>query len=688
MWTPVFLFFLSLTYLLKTKKIIIITGSIDLIIFRKSQRVTEMKIGIRVKLIALLTVVALLPLIAAILTIAIGGRNLRSETIGQNILSVASSEATALGVSLKKDIEKLHVALQHNLTIIDELSGRDVEIPMEEVLRLESRWAEIEPSQKPLNDILSNEIALHLNLLQKNDPRFVEILVTDRFGQLAGATGKTTDFYQADEEWWNGVLHNSKGSIFIPEINYDKSSGVWAIDISFPIKDENQQMVGVVKGVLDISQWLGSDTRPIGDLEASLMLVIRGGVIIYRHDIEPLTQRASFWSGDISKGIAGWRVTPDHQIQAFVPIKLPRKFDELGIDVTEWILVLSIAEFKALGDVYRLSAIVLAIGLVIIGFIFLAGFLLADRGIIRRVRILGSAAKKVAKGDLTHRVDTRRLASRMKGQDEIDDLARDFNVMIRQIQSSHNTLRQANELKTNFIRIASHELRTPVSYILAMLNILRDSEDVEKLKHSLEMVALKTRRLDEIIGAMFKLMPDQRFGEQLHYTSLAVSDIIEEIYLDVLPFLEKRRQRLVVEPCSDLPRLQADREKLKDAIENLVMNAIKFTPDGGEVRIKPSRQLGDRISIKITDQGPGIPESDVPHLFEPFFSGGDVLKHSTGESGYQKRGMGLGLAIVRHFIEMQGGDVRVSSSPQGSSFVITIPIEPPMRDGRPHEPNK
>ena len=127
---------------------------------------------------------------------------------------------------------------------------------------------------------------------------------------------------------------------------------------------------------------------------------------------------------------------------------------------------------------------------------------------------------------------------------------------------------------------------------------------------------------------------------------------------------------------------------LYDVIENLVMNAIKFTPDGGVVEVAVGAELGGRVSIAVKDQGPGIPQIDLPHIFEPFFSGGEVLQHSTGRSGYEKRGMGLGLAIVRHFIQLHAGTVTVSAGKSGTVFAITIPIEPPPPQHRPERPGR
>jgi signal transduction histidine kinase len=158
-----------------------------------------------------------------------------------------------------------------------------------------------------------------------------------------------------------------------------------------------------------------------------------------------------------------------------------------------------------------------------------------------------------------------------------------------------------------------------------------------------------------------------------------ISSLLESVYTDCQPWIERRDQRLIVEPGDEGLTIQADESKLRDIVENLVMNGIKFTPDGGQVKIEVQKQLGGYISIEVTDQGPGIPESDRPHIFEPFYSGSDVLKHSTGKSGHGKKGMGLGLAIVKHFTDLHGGIVQFVTGQSGSTFIVQIPIEPPQR---------
>jgi signal transduction histidine kinase len=104
------------------------------------------------------------------------------------------------------------------------------------------------------------------------------------------------------------------------------------------------------------------------------------------------------------------------------------------------------------------------------------------------------------------------------------------------------------------------------------------------------------------------------------------------------------------------------------------MNAIKFTPDGGAITLSARRADG-AVEFRVADTGVGIPEGELPHVFERFFTTFDTIHHSTGSYEFGKRGMGIGLAIVKSFVEMHGGTVGVESSPgEGSTFWFTLPL--------------
>ncbi len=119
---------------------------------------------------------------------------------------------------------------------------------------------------------------------------------------------------------------------------------------------------------------------------------------------------------------------------------------------------------------------------------------------------------------------------------------------------------------------------------------------------------------------------------------------------------------------------EIDPAKVGDVLTNLLVNAIKFTPDGGSIVVAAGPEGDDRVRVRVTDTGVGVNPSDRAHLFEPFFTGYDTMHHSSGEYQFCKKGIGLGLCLVKSFVELHGGSVEfLSSSNQGSTFGFTLP---------------
>jgi signal transduction histidine kinase len=132
----------------------------------------------------------------------------------------------------------------------------------------------------------------------------------------------------------------------------------------------------------------------------------------------------------------------------------------------------------------------------------------------------------------------------------------------------------------------------------------------------------------------------------------------------------------MVELCLDeaLGSAEADPAKLADVFVNLIGNAIKFTPDGDTITLSGCSEGPDLVRFSVADKGKGIRPEDRPHVFEPFFTGYDTMHHSSGDYQYGKRGIGLGLCLVKTFVELHGGRVDCASHPgEGTIFTFTLP---------------
>jgi signal transduction histidine kinase len=256
------------------------------------------------------------------------------------------------------------------------------------------------------------------------------------------------------------------------------------------------------------------------------------------------------------------------------------------------------------------------------------------------------------------------------------------NRLLAELQTANAKLTEANRLKGAFIQVASHELNTPVSVVLGMIELWKISLGPEVSasdRHWVDRIGAAAQRLARTVDRMLKLVRSGEFGRSLERQMFAVEPLLRNTIDELAPYLVLRRQsvELAVEPA--LAPIDADRDKLSDAMVNLLANAIKFTPDGGTIRIGAGDEPGmpGWLRVRVSDEGAGIPAADQHYLFEPFFTSFDTLRHSSGDYQYGKRGIGLGLWLVKTFVELHGGRVEVASTPgQGSTFSLLLPRSP------------
>jgi signal transduction histidine kinase len=245
----------------------------------------------------------------------------------------------------------------------------------------------------------------------------------------------------------------------------------------------------------------------------------------------------------------------------------------------------------------------------------------------------------------------------------------------QELREANASLRAANELKEAFIRVASHELRTPLQILLGMTWLARRRPNLDEPTRRLLAGAEKggealARRVEELIA----MLAAGQFARPLRRRATDLAALLREGADDLRPFVEQRRQTLTLDLAPALGSLDLEPGKIADSVRHLLLNAIKFTPDGGAVRLAARRTTEGGAEIQVSDTGVGIDPDSLPHVFEPFFTAFDVTKHASGEFEFGRRGLGLGLSLVKAFVEMHGGRVSAASAPgRGSTFTITLP---------------
>jgi signal transduction histidine kinase len=244
-----------------------------------------------------------------------------------------------------------------------------------------------------------------------------------------------------------------------------------------------------------------------------------------------------------------------------------------------------------------------------------------------------------------------------------------------QLESANIELRQANDLKKAFIRVASHELRTPLTIVLGLSDLGRQTPGVPaQVAQWLERIYAGSIRLNERVDLMIKLLMADRFERTLVLRAVALAPLLHTVADDIMSFIQQRQQKLFVEAAADLGTIQVEEDKIRDCVFQLLVNAIKFTPDGGTIRLSARRLPQDGVEIQVADTGVGIDPASLARVFDPFFTRFDVSRHSSGICEFDRRGLGLGLSVVKAFVEMHGGRVKVESEVhRGSTFTITLP---------------
>jgi signal transduction histidine kinase len=236
-------------------------------------------------------------------------------------------------------------------------------------------------------------------------------------------------------------------------------------------------------------------------------------------------------------------------------------------------------------------------------------------------------------------------------------------------------LKEANELKDAFIKVASHELRTPLTILLGLSELaLRTSDASNPLLGWLASIHKATLRLHHLVDQLVKMLLADRFERPLERMPTDLAALLHLTVEDVRPFVEQRQQELSLELAPDLGTLFIEAPKIRDSIDHLLLNAIKFTPDRGKIALTARRTEDRGAEIQVRDTGLGIEPVSLPHIFEPFFTRFDVSRHSSGQYEFNRRGLGLGLSLVKAFVEMHGGKIEVASEAgRGSTFTVTLP---------------
>jgi len=249
------------------------------------------------------------------------------------------------------------------------------------------------------------------------------------------------------------------------------------------------------------------------------------------------------------------------------------------------------------------------------------------------------------------------------GPREVQDLTKAFNSMIERVDNSQISQR-------NFVADVSHELKTPLTSIQGFAQaILDDTADTpESRKQAAKIIYEESGRMHRMALDLLDLARLEGGIADLKMSQVDVSVLLQNIIDKFIPQAQSRNVSLQLDIPNDLPTLIGDGDRLAQVFTNLVDNALKFTPQNGQVTLS-AKQAGDGMELSVADSGSGVPKDALSHLFDRFYQ---VDESRAGGKGH---GTGLGLAIVKEIIQAHSGRIGVrSEAGQGTTFTINLPL--------------
>ena len=272
-----------------------------------------------------------------------------------------------------------------------------------------------------------------------------------------------------------------------------------------------------------------------------------------------------------------------------------------------------------------------------------------------------------------------------------------------ELAQAQEELRESEGLISKFLALSAHELRTPVTIIQGYLGIMLDAARQGRSLGTAEALSATSgldkgvQRLSNIVNDILDVVRIEANTLQLHPAEVSVGETVRSVADDFRVVLEERQQRLSVDSLDGLPRVWVDGQRIYQVFTNIVGNAIKYTPDGGQIRIsggivsvdsipfhpKFTPLSTDYVDVTVQDSGVGVAEEDTERIFRSFYEVRDVAFHSTSKDQFLGGGIGLGLVIARGIMRKHGGWLWAESAGSdlekcpGSCFHVLMPIRSP-----------
>jgi signal transduction histidine kinase/heme exporter protein D len=522
-----------------------------------------------------------------------------------------------------------------------------------------------------------------LSSLLKDNPPYSFFGLANRAGDVICGSVPSDELVNiADRAYFVGAM--VARDFAIGEFQIGRITGKAAINFGYPIFESDGRVQAVVFAGIDLS-WLNRLVAAAELPEGALLLVFdRNGVILASYPPNP---QAAVGKPDRSNPLFQAMLAQGQgttELREFDGI--PRIFAFTGLRglPTAGYVSIGIPQAVAYAPVRRaLTRNLVCLG--VVGVLTLAAaWIGVELFIVRHMQALVQAAKRLSTGDLSTRTGL------PHGPGELQQLAAAFDEMAASLEKHamqqrleedlrrHNEaleeenrrVREVNQLKSEFVSLVSHELRTPLTAISGYLDLLLEAQGAQSTAKQQELLGIVKRnaeRLGKLIDDLLDLSHIESGKVELRVTAVDIVALITEVVSFLQPQIEAKGQRLSFDWPQTLPAVAGDAERIRQILINLLSNAHKYTPQGGQIWLTVRAEDG-WVRIDVQDNGIGLSPDEQAHLFDRFFRAQQPATQGV-------EGTGLGLPITRLLVEMHGGQITVTSAPgAGSTFSFTLPV--------------
>lgn len=498
---------------------------------------------------------------------------------------------------------------------------------------------------------------------------FAEIFTTNKYGANVAQSSITSDYKQSDEEWWQIAANEG---FHINDVEYDQSAGVYSVDISMRINDDDGNFLGVMKSVVNLDDVLSSiQEAKLASNHPSIYfdLINSNNQIIYSTQqdwkiFEDISSKSYFHS--LIEETKGHSVIKENdfmeigEIYSFARSEGYRDF--AGLD---WILVIGYDAQDVLSSVSSLKITIVVIS-ILIGIVAVGFGLIISRSIVIPIREVIKSTQVISKGEYLGHL-------KIRGNDEIAILTKSFNSMSDSLQRSirhGKNLEEVDNSKNEFMAMIAHELRSPLTPIIGWCDALKNPTILGKLddkqSKAVNTILNNALNLQSLISDLLDAQKLEMGKMKFDKSKFSVSELMDRV-VNNFEHTVKVKNIVLINLTKDEITLTSDEKRIEQVLTNLINNSVDFVQkETGKIEIS-CKEENDSLFFEVRDNGPGIEEEKQKLLFKKFYQADTSLRREHG-------GTGLGLSICKGIMEGLGGEIFVNSVlGGGTSFHFILP---------------